>query len=315
MSTNNLSLDEEKKYQFMKTKKVIFLIFTVSILIELLITPFRGIMLTDSTCGIILSLLLGFIFAFFWTAFCLKKYDKILRPLRIFILVLAGLSCLHVPVRILDFSGTLGTLPDFLFHLLGALLGYIAHTKSNRIRMIIFVAGLIPCLFMFFKGYNLWRHKLSFETYTGRLDNIRRYDFQFQTATGDTLSLDSFKGRYLLLDCWYTYCGVCYVKMPKVQKLYDKYKDDNRIAIYAMHTRMSRDNRQETCATGAQILKENDYSFPCFSIDKNNPVLKTLGVDGYPTVLIFDQEGQLFFHGNIENAAKYVSKLLDDKKR
>jgi hypothetical protein len=38
--------------------------------------------------------------------------------------------------------------------------------------------------------------------------------------------------------------------------------------------------------------------------------LKELGVDGYPTVLIFDKSGTAIFRGNMENASDYIGKLF-----
>jgi hypothetical protein len=95
--------------------------------------------------------------------------------------------------------------------------------------------------------------------------------------------------------------------MPEVQKLYDTYKNNDRVAIYSIHSRVHKEN--ETNVTGSEILKENNYSFPCLSIDMKDEMLKELGVNRYPTVLIFDKESKLVFRGNIKNAGNYIRQL------
>jgi thiol-disulfide isomerase/thioredoxin len=155
---------------------------------------------------------------------------------------------------------------------------------------------------------------LGHGTFTGKVETGRVFDIQFQTILGDTLSLTDFKGKYLLLDCWYTYCGICYGKMPEVQKLYDKYAGNNEISIYGMHSFIKgdgeRNRKPENCSTGSGILEKQGYDYPCLAIDMENPILKELGVNSYPTVLLFDRDNKLIFRGTIEKAGDYIAELL-----
>ena len=290
---------------------LIFLIASCSLLIFVGTTPLR--MYT----GIHSSAVIGFFLFFILLYFMLKKYEERLKAKYILISALIGCSLIQVPMRIISFQDTLISLPDYLFHLLGIVSGYLFYFSRRSFRIIILACSLLSCFFLYFKGFDIWLHRLSFNTFTGIIkEDHTEYNLMFQTNTGDTLALSDFEGKYLLLDCWYTHCGVCYDRMPGIQQLYDNYKQNPEIEIYAMHSFRKEGWRKsdpsENYTTGSEILKTRDFSFPCLSIDFDSPVLKELGVNGYPTVLIFDKQSNLIFRGSIENAKKIVKKLLKE---
>lgn len=52
-------------------------------------------------------------------------------------------------------------------------------------------------------------------------------DFTQNDVDGTPVSLSSFKGKYVLLDFWASWCGPCRQENPHVVRVYDKYKDKN----------------------------------------------------------------------------------------
>ena len=266
---------------------------------------------SEKICAVVV-----FVLYFLYINIVLKKHIFQLRGGYILSACLIGCSLLQVLLRIIWPLRTLGTLPDFLFHLLGIVLGYMFYFSNRNFRIIILAFSFSSCSFLYFKGYSMWFNKLSFNTFTGIIkEDNQEYNLMFQTNTGDTLSLSNFKSKYLLLDCWYTYCGGCYKKMPEMQQLYDDYKQNPEISMYAMHSFMKetiRNDPPENYTTGSEIVEKKGFSFPCLSIDIDNPVLKELGVNVYPTVLIFDKQSNLIFRGNIKNAKNRIKKLLKE---
>jgi len=105
--------------------------------------------------------------------------------------------------------------------------------------------------------------------------------------------------------------------MPEVQKLYDIYKGNTDVVIGSMHSYMKNTEKlfndkekNENYTTGSKILKGRNYTFPCWAIAADDPVLKEMGVNSYPTVLIFNKQSKLIFRGSIKNAKNQIEKLL-----
>ena len=50
-------------------------------------------------------------------------------------------------------------------------------------------------------------------------------DFEQKSPEGDGIKLTDFRGKYVLIDFWASWCGPCRRENPNVVKLYEKYKD------------------------------------------------------------------------------------------
>lgn len=72
------------------------------------------------------------------------------------------------------------------------------------------------------KGLGDRLQKVS-ETMTG----YAAKDFSMPDSSGKEISLNSFKGKYVLLDFWASWCGPCRAENPNVLKAYNRFKGKN----------------------------------------------------------------------------------------
>ena len=249
-------------------------------------------------------------FSFFLLTICSLNYKK--RKISFSVVILAmllGISLIQVPLRISSWNSTTGSLPIYIAEIVGILTGALFYRTKKGLKFFVLIAAIVAFLCFQLQLVPMYWHNLNFGTFTGKIDNSSITPFEIQTDKGDTILLTDLSKRITVIDCWYTYCGVCYQKMPKVESLYQKYKDNKNIQFYALHARI--EDEGETCESGAKKIQKMGYTIPSLSISIKDPILKDFGVDGYPTVLIFDAESKLIFRGNIERASKFVDELMN----
>jgi thiol-disulfide isomerase/thioredoxin len=113
-----------------------------------------------------------------------------------------------------------------------------------------------------------------------------------KTLDGKTVSLESLKGKVVLLDFWATWCGPCRSSFGTLQKLYEQYKNNPNVAIMAVNVWERAANRKKTVL---DFFKENsNYSFPVY-MDETDELVKKFGATGIPAKYYLDKNGVLQF--------------------
>jgi peroxiredoxin len=107
--------------------------------------------------------------------------------------------------------------------------------------------------------------------------------FTLQSLDGKTYTLESLKGRVVLLNFWATWCPPCRKEMPDMEKLYREYESKG-LTVLAV----SDENRE----TVENFLLKNPYTFPVL-LDAGRKVNTAFMVEGIPKSFIFDREGRL----------------------
>ena len=55
--------------------------------------------------------------------------------------------------------------------------------------------------------------------------------FIFKDMDGKEVSLEQFKGKYVVIDVWASWCQPCKQEFPNLKKLEEKYKDKNVVFV------------------------------------------------------------------------------------
>jgi len=274
----------------------------VSIVIYfLLILPVR-VFSSSVSCAI--EFFVAFALTYF---FCVKGERNGMKPMLSFYAVAVSLLLLELPVRLLDFGTSFLSFPGFVLYLIGAVCAWVLFQRKNLLTWgLVFLFGAFS-LFFAFQGFEYWKNKLFYGTFTGKVERTFLKDYRFLNEKGDTVRLSDWKGKKVLIDCWTKYCGYCYQAMPIVQRLHERYKESDKIYVTSLFVAYWNEKKEE----GARIVKEEGFSFPVWSIDSKHELLSDLHITGYPRVLVFDEEGCLIFHGSIEGAEEFLEKEVE----
>ncbi|HVU83242.1 MAG TPA: TlpA disulfide reductase family protein, partial [Puia sp.] len=123
-------------------------------------------------------------------------------------------------------------------------------------------------------------------------------------VNGRDVSLSSFRGKYLLVDFWASWCGPCRAENPNVVAAYKEFKDKN-FAILGVSLDKEKGAWQ-------QAIKEDHLTWTHVSDLKywQSQAVETFHFEGIPFNLLIDPQGKVIGQGlrgdDLENKLKEV---------
>lgn len=127
-----------------------------------------------------------------------------------------------------------------------------------------------------------------------RLDILKRsaigsqmIDFEQNDSTGAPVRFASFKGKYVLVDFWASWCGPCRAENPNVLEAYNKYQDKNFTVVG-----ISLDDKD---ANWKKAIRDDKMPWTQLSDLKGwkNEVSTYYGIQGIPSNLLVDPSGKI----------------------
>ncbi len=109
-------------------------------------------------------------------------------------------------------------------------------------------------------------------------------DFALPTLAGDRLALADYRGQYVLVNFWATWCPPCRAELPDLTAFYDDHAAQGFMLIGV--------NEQEPPTTVASYLAQANLDFPVV-LDGDGRVMQAYGVTGMPSSFLVDPEGQI----------------------
>jgi peroxiredoxin len=112
-------------------------------------------------------------------------------------------------------------------------------------------------------------------------------DFTQNDPDGKPVSLSSFKGKYVLIDFWASWCKPCRVENPNVVEAFKKYRDRN-FTVLGVSLDRSKD-------TWLQAIKDDKLDWTHVSDLKfwNNAVSQQYRISSIPQNLLIDPQGMI----------------------
>ena len=106
-------------------------------------------------------------------------------------------------------------------------------------------------------------------------------DFVVQTVVGDSLRLSDFRGKFVMLDFWGTWCAPCLNELPHLKKLSQSFSEELKVIGLA----------HDDPRNLADFVEENDIPYPNGIADPK--IQKAYGIVSWPTTFLIAPNGKI----------------------
>lgn len=113
--------------------------------------------------------------------------------------------------------------------------------------------------------------------------NVNDYLWELKDINRKTVNLRDYKGKVVFLNLWATWCPPCVGEMPGIQKLYDKFKDNDDIKFLLIS-----DEDSEKVKT---FIEKKSYTFPVYTTEYQSP--EVFRSQSIPTTFVLSKDGKI----------------------
>jgi len=130
--------------------------------------------------------------------------------------------------------------------------------------------------------------------------------FDLAKLVGDQSTLDDYKGEFVLLNFWATWCPPCLEEMPSMETAYQKFKDRGFTVVA-----ISSDEEGESVIT--PFIEKLGVTFPIL-LDPDKAVSSEYGALNLPLSFVLDRDGQVIAGsvGGRDWASEEALSVLDE---
>ena len=113
--------------------------------------------------------------------------------------------------------------------------------------------------------------------------------FNYPDIHGKNVSLDDFKGKYVYVDVWATWCGPCKREIPFLKKLDKEYKHKKIVFVSMSIDEMKNKDKwlkmvKDENLQGVQIMADKDWK---------SDFVRAYNIRGIPRFILIDKEGKI----------------------
>ncbi len=110
--------------------------------------------------------------------------------------------------------------------------------------------------------------------------------FEFPTVDGKMVNLKEFRGKYLVVDFWASWCGPCRQEIPHMKDLYEVYKGKD-IEFLSVSIDKSKN-------AWKKAMRQEDMAWPQLQAPgSGKDIMKEYQFSGIPYIILLDKEGKI----------------------
>lgn len=114
----------------------------------------------------------------------------------------------------------------------------------------------------------------------------RAAEIKFKDENGETVLLNSLKGKVVFINFWATWCPPCIAEMPSINELYSEFRDNQKVVFLMVDVDNNRVKSQK-------FMEGRNFDLPVYT--PAGPVPSSYFGDAIPTTLVLNKEGKVVF--------------------
>ena len=116
-------------------------------------------------------------------------------------------------------------------------------------------------------------------------------DFTLVDQNGNTVSLNDYRGKKVVIIFWAVWCPPCREEIPDINELSKEY--DNAVFLTIVRPEKSSDLKYETYKEEINgYIQEHNITIPVL-IDENKELFDFYDIDIYPSIVFIDEDGNI----------------------
>ncbi len=135
-------------------------------------------------------------------------------------------------------------------------------------------------------------------------------DISLPLADGTKTTLEAFRGKYVLLDFWASWCGPCRKEIPHLVKLFDEMADKRDNFVIVSFSLDNKENLWKDAIVSLGMEKEG-WIHASDLLAWSSPAARMMGVTAIPKAILIDPEGRaISFSLRGEELVRRVKQLV-----
>lgn len=148
---------------------------------------------------------------------------------------------------------------------------------------------------------------LFFQPKTGSSVGKRLPNLEFSSLSGEKVSVESLRGKKILINFTATWCSYCIAEKVSFQEEYRKIAEDNNLEVIVIFGNYGPEGGKDDIPKVLEYLKQNNYTFPAF-FDKDRSLLDFFNVKKIPTSILVDEKGVILEIGREFHTLKMLKR-------
>lgn len=140
------------------------------------------------------------------------------------------------------------------------------------------------------------------------------YDFSLPDASGKKISIQSFKGKAVLIDFWFTGCKPCQILAKQMRTIKEKLKADTNIVFMSICVDQQKEKWLNSLKSGLYTDKES-VNLYTDNLGVDHPLITNYSITGYPKLLLVGADGKLFNANPLRPSGEAADLLITELKQ